>query len=140
MGTIVQRGQYKGHQIRKGRKWHKCTFCQKRINAGSHYLELEVDPDLAGGFGMKKICMSCAGDEADAAVSYIAFRRVELDAARTFGLVDEFGRYDLRSLLDARKSSALRLGEESCTCRARCTHAAGGSIADADKASRECAA
>jgi hypothetical protein len=46
MSVIVQRGPWKGHQIRKGRKSHKCDDCKQVIRPGDHYLETEVDPSV----------------------------------------------------------------------------------------------
>lgn len=105
MGVIVQRGPWKGHQIRKGRKTHKCVDCKKFIPCGAHYLEVEVDPDEAGGFGMKKICMCCAGDEAAMTIDYQASNRVRLADARRLGVaVDDYCRFDQRELLAAYKA------------------------------------
>lgn len=107
MAVTVYRGPWAGHIIRKGRKAYTCDDCRERIPGGARYLETEVDPDYAGGFGMKKICMHCAGDEAAMLVDYQADRRVKIADARSFGIaVDAFGRFDLRELLAGYKARA----------------------------------
>lgn len=102
MSITVMRGPWKGHTIRKGRKAHKCDDCKQRIPDGARYLETEVDPDIAGGFGMKKICEHCMGDEASMTFDYLADRRVKIADARRLGVpVDAFGWFDQRQLLAA---------------------------------------
>jgi hypothetical protein len=52
---------------------------------------------------MTKICMSCAGEEAQMMVDYWVRRSVEQQDARRLGVpVDDFGRFDARALLAAR--------------------------------------
>lgn len=78
---IIQTGPWKGHALRKGRKAHRCenasahkagnpdaANCEVTIAAGSHYVETECDPYEAGGFGMSKLCLPCAGADALAAL------------------------------------------------------------------------
>lgn len=115
MAAIVHRGPYKGYTIRKARKAHRCenahahkagnpdaALCEVTIWPGRHYVETECDPYAAGGFGMSKLCMSCAGDEVAMLVDYQADRRVKIADARSFGIaVDEFGRFDRHALLAA---------------------------------------
>jgi hypothetical protein len=65
----VQGGWTDGMPIRRARKtaychnWRNCEGTRE-IAPGGYYTEMEVDPDVAGGFGMKKLCMTCAGAEA----------------------------------------------------------------------------
>lgn len=77
MPLFVQKGPYKGHRIRKAQKSHYCENrsahlagnapnCEQTIEPGRHYIETERDPYEAGGFAMRKLCMSCAGPEARA--------------------------------------------------------------------------
>ena len=62
-------GPYQGHIVRTARKdwtcqrmvrWAPFERCEKPIAAGQVYVEGEVDPDVAGGFGMTRVCMDCA--------------------------------------------------------------------------------
>lgn len=72
MAITVTGGWLDGMHIRRARKptfcseWKRCA--DRDIAPGSYYTEMEVDPDVAGGFGMKKLCMACAGDEARASL------------------------------------------------------------------------
>lgn len=73
MTITVQGGWLDGMVVRRARKeaqcnnWRHCP--DSRIKPGDHYSEMECDPDVAGGFGMKKLCMACAGDEARASLA-----------------------------------------------------------------------
>jgi hypothetical protein len=68
MPITINGGWLDGNLIRRARKpafcnnWRHCP--NQHIQPGSYYAEMEVDPDVAGGWGMKKLCMVCAGDEA----------------------------------------------------------------------------
>ena len=76
MAIQVQGGRHDGMLIRKARKATWCNnqrHCCKtgaEIQPGEHYTEMEVDPDVAGGFGMKKLCMACAGEEARTSLAH----------------------------------------------------------------------
>jgi len=69
-GRIAPEGRYKGNPIRTARKNYTCdeadgwgeTFrrCRKPIEAGERYVEGDVDPCRAGGFGHDRVCLSCA--------------------------------------------------------------------------------
>jgi hypothetical protein len=74
MPRRVNIGGYRGHLIRKARKHHRCdevggwperVRCSAKIGAGSSYVEGDVNPDSAGGFGHYRICLSCAGLTSD---------------------------------------------------------------------------
>jgi hypothetical protein len=75
MAVEIKGGWLDGRLIRRARKEQQCVnsyaasrgnapACTRRIKPGDHYAEVECDPDEAGGFGMKKACMACAGPEA----------------------------------------------------------------------------
>lgn len=73
MALTVTGGWLNQMPIRRARKpatcnnWRHCAAPD--ILPGHHYTEMEVDPDVAGGFGMKKLCMACAGEEARASLA-----------------------------------------------------------------------
>jgi len=64
MSIQIQGGWLDQRLIRRARKATFCRNCESDILPGNHYAEMEVDPDVAGGFGQKKLCMACAGPEA----------------------------------------------------------------------------
>lgn len=71
MARLVTTGRYEGRAIRRARKpyvceqwvsgWPQINRCGRPINAGDLYVEGDVDPDRAGGFGHERICLECAG-------------------------------------------------------------------------------
>lgn len=65
--------------IRTARKAGKCAEyrrCGNMINKGDSYVEGDMDPYKAGGFGFDRLCMAC-GDE------YINWQRSrEVEATR----------------------------------------------------------
>jgi hypothetical protein len=72
MAAVIKGRWLDGHTVRRCRVQVQCNdyrHCRTTINSNDFYAELEMDPDLAGGFGMKKLCMNCAGPEAQAAVA-----------------------------------------------------------------------
>ena len=109
MAIKVLSGPYSGHVIRKARVPHRCANwraaevgnapdCSVNIKDGHYYLEDEVDPYAAGGFGKTKLCMSCAGLEAQSMIDHQALAQLQLQQARSFGLADEWGRFDRKAL------------------------------------------
>lgn len=66
MGELAARGPYQGHPIRKARQEWPCENYPRSsplrhvIIAGERYVEGDVDPDYAGGFGHYRICLKCA--------------------------------------------------------------------------------
>jgi len=71
MAIEIKGGWLDGHMIRRARKVVSCNdfrHCQTTIKAGDYYAESECDPYYAGGFGMTKLCMNCAGEEAKASL------------------------------------------------------------------------
>jgi hypothetical protein len=64
MPTTISGGWLDGRYVRKARTATYCCECERDIAPGAHYAEMEVDPDAAGGFGQKKLCIPCAGPEA----------------------------------------------------------------------------
>jgi hypothetical protein len=72
MPATIVGGRLDGHIVRRCRVQTYCNdyrHCGTTIKSNDFYAELEVDPDVGGGFGMKKLCMNCAGSEAQAAVA-----------------------------------------------------------------------
>jgi hypothetical protein len=75
MAITIAGGWLQGNLIRKARvlahcdNWRHCP--DQTIHPGQFYAEYELDPDSAGGFGMKKVCMVCAGDEARATLASV---------------------------------------------------------------------
>jgi hypothetical protein len=55
-------GWLQGHPIRKARKEYRCDCraCRKQIAVGDEYVQGDIDPDRAGGFGHQRICTDCA--------------------------------------------------------------------------------
>jgi hypothetical protein len=75
MAIAIQGGWLNGRLIRRARKPLACNdyrHCRTMIQAGDYYAEMEVDPDLASGYGMKKLCMNCAGEEARATLENLS--------------------------------------------------------------------
>jgi len=71
----VTDGTWHGNYIRRARKVSKCDYwlgeagrCKAVIAVGDLYLEGEMNED-AGGYGSDRYCMTCAGDEARAAIA-----------------------------------------------------------------------
>lgn len=71
-------GVYNGHIVRRARKawtcdaaqgWPEIRRCRKPIPAGAFYIEGDVDPDYAGGFGHERYCADCVDDHARAAIA-----------------------------------------------------------------------
>jgi hypothetical protein len=75
VGIQIQGGWLDRRLIRRARKATFCYNCESDILPGNHYAEMEVDPDVAGGFGQKKLCMVCAGPEAREAVHVFATQK-----------------------------------------------------------------
>lgn len=70
MAIKIQGGWLDGRLIRRARKPSPCNdfrHCRTTIKAGDYYAEGELDPYCAGGFGMTKLCLHCAGEEAQRA-------------------------------------------------------------------------
>lgn len=70
---VISGGWLEGRAIRRARKEARCDnwrLCPTKgsIKPGELYAEYECDPDTAGGFGMKKLCIDCAGEEARLAI------------------------------------------------------------------------
>lgn len=72
MIDIIKTGWLQGHLIRKARKVHRCDYwrgtdkggrCVNEIRAGDYYVEGEMDPERAGGYGVNRYCFECAGAE-----------------------------------------------------------------------------
>ena len=61
LDRVASSGPFKGHNIRIARKPGKCAenFAH-RINVGDSYVEGDVDPYSAGGFGKDRVCLECA--------------------------------------------------------------------------------
>lgn len=58
----VESGPWSGYQVRRARKVFKCDDrCGYWLGGGQLYLQGEVDPYRAGGFGHDRICLKCAG-------------------------------------------------------------------------------
>ena len=64
--------------IRRARKAHRCGYwhglanggrCRTVIQPGDLYAEGDPDPDYAGGFGLERYCLACAGPDAQAAAA-----------------------------------------------------------------------
>lgn len=45
----------------RGVAWAQC--CKRTITPGERYLEGDVNPDIAGGFGHDRYCMGCVEAE-----------------------------------------------------------------------------
>ena len=71
MTQFVTEGWLKGHPIRRARKEYRCddakrserlslTKCLRIIHEGDAYVEGDMNPDRAGGFGHDRWCMACA--------------------------------------------------------------------------------
>jgi hypothetical protein len=75
MAITIDGGWLAGNLIRRARvqaqcnNWRHCP--DAKIRPGQFYAEYECDPDSAGGFGMKKLCMVCAGEEARATLARV---------------------------------------------------------------------
>lgn len=72
MPAVIKGGWLDGHTVRRCRVQVPCNdfrHCRTTIKSNDFYAEMEMDPDSAGGFGMKKLCMNCAGPEAQETVS-----------------------------------------------------------------------
>ena len=73
----VSSGWLEGQLIRRARKSFQCDYWRGRsdgcggaeIAPGELYCEGECDPDRAGGFGIKRYCLQCAGEEVRADVA-----------------------------------------------------------------------
>lgn len=63
MSAVASSGPFKGHAIRVARKAGKCAErpAECRIEVGDRYVEGDVDPYSAGGFGRDRVCLRCAG-------------------------------------------------------------------------------
>ena len=67
MSRALIGGPYDGYPIRRARKVHHCDYwhgavlgrCNRLIEPGALYVEAEIDPDIAGGFGHKRYCADC---------------------------------------------------------------------------------
>ena len=75
----VTDGTWKGHLWRRARKSSPCDYnkgrgvwCTNQIEAGDVYLEGEMSPYRAGGFGTERYCQLCAGTDARAALALAA--------------------------------------------------------------------
>lgn len=69
---VIQGGWLDGNRIRRARKDYRCDYwrglqnggmCKTRIKAGDLYAEGERN-DTAGGYGVDRYCLACAGEEA----------------------------------------------------------------------------
>ncbi len=66
-GDVVKFDENLGpRQVRQAKKAGPCSgwresFSHTTIEVGDLYVETEMNPDKAGGFSMKRICLGCAG-------------------------------------------------------------------------------
>lgn len=62
---------FDGRKVRRARKAGRCVSyraaeagnapeCLRLIKVGDQYVEGEIDPYLAGGFGHERVCLACA--------------------------------------------------------------------------------
>lgn len=74
----VTQGWLAGHRIRRARKEHRCDYwhgranggrCDKSIASDDFYVEGDISPDRAAGFGHDRYCLDCAGADARAALA-----------------------------------------------------------------------
>jgi hypothetical protein len=86
----ITEGWLAGHRIRRAPKGHRCDYwrgkanggrCDAPIRPGDLYVEGEMSPDRAGGFGHDRYCFDCAGPEARAALAKAADPRDTIIAA-----------------------------------------------------------
>ena len=77
--VTVTDGTWKGHVWRRARKSYLCDYnkrggvrCTNQIEAGDVYLEGQMNPYKAGGFGNYRFCQLCAGADARAALALAA--------------------------------------------------------------------
>ena len=85
--VTVTDGTWKGHVWRRARKSYPCdynkgrgVYCTNQIEAGDVYLEGEMDPYKAGGFGNDRYCQLCAGTDARAALALAAGHKTKTPA------------------------------------------------------------
>ena len=77
--VTVTDGTWEGHVWRRARKSYLCDYnkrggvwCTNQIEAGDVYLEGQMNPYKAGGFGNYRYCQLCAGADARAALALAA--------------------------------------------------------------------
>lgn len=66
MRKIIRGGWLDDSIVRKARKRHACENpqCPRDIERGDLYVEGDIDPYRAGGFGHERFCIVCAGPDA----------------------------------------------------------------------------
>jgi len=75
----ITSGPWTGHLIRRARKSRICEYgitisgdptshCTRVIEPGDLYVEGELNPCKAGGYGQDSYCLDCAGSDAQEAI------------------------------------------------------------------------